>query len=75
MSETTATINQYSFRYHYDSLPRNKQPEARQRIKDIFGIISDQQLYKRIDGEIEPKISEAQEVVRYFSTYGIKINW
>ena len=75
MNETTASINQYSFRFAYDSLPRNKQPEARKKIKEIFGIISDQQLYKRIDGDIEPKISEAQEVMRYFSSFGIKISW
>lgn len=73
--QETLIMNKYSFRVAYDSLPRIRQREAREKLKDIFGITSEIQLYKRIDGEIEPKISQAIAVVNFFSKYGIEVSW
>ena len=72
----TAEISQFSFKHALDCVPKNRQHEARQKIKEIFSITSDMQLYKRINGFIEPKVSKKEEIEKLFwSDFRIKVAW
>lgn len=75
-SENTLVVNKYSFRVAYDSLPRNKQSEARGKIKKVFGVKTDKAVWARIAGITEPKVSEAAAIEQLFlKNYGIKVIW
>ena len=68
-------LKDYSFRYAYNSLPKNKMGEVRKRIKQILNVKSDKAVYDRIAGRTEPKLSEAQAIEQIFKSHGITIVW
>ena len=75
-SENTLVVNKYSFRVAYDSLPRNKQSEARDKIKQVFSVKTNKAVWDRIAGKTEPKVSEADAIEQLFTKYyGIKVIW
>jgi hypothetical protein len=65
----------YSFRFAYDSLPKMKQAEVREKLRKVLGVKGNVSVYLRISGEIEPKASEAKAIEQLFKSYGIKITW
>ena len=64
----------YSFRRAYESLPHGKVNQVRQELMEVLGV-GTVGLYRRIRGEIEPRISEAKAIEKVFQKYGIKKVW
>lgn len=71
----TAEVRPYSMQYAYDCLPKNKLAEFRNKIKVIIKTTTENSVYDRITGRIEPKISEAKAFELLFKSYGIKLEW
>ena len=59
------------FQKAYDNLPAIKQPEFRQKLKEILNITTDVQAYNYIKGAIEPKGAKLFEIEDLFKSYGI----
>lgn len=64
--------NRFSFRRGWDQLPRNKVSEAIRTLKKGLKIGTNPGLYKRINGKIEPRVSEKEFIEDTLVAYGIK---
>lgn len=49
--------------------------EARKELMRALGITSNVSFLNRMNGKVEPKISEAKAIERVFAKYGIKNVW
>jgi trehalose utilization protein len=73
--KSSLKTNPFSFRAAFDSLPRNKQSEVKRKIMNIIHVTTEKSVWDRINGNIEPKVSEAKAFEQLFRSYGIKIVW
>ena len=63
--------NRFSFKKGYEMLPRKKTKRVKSRIKDGLKISSDIGFYNRLNGKVEPKVSEAEIIEAAFIEAGI----
>lgn len=75
MKNNNVKTLEYSFKAAYVSVPRNCIGKVKRELKEIFQIISDEQIYSRINGKVEPKLRDARAVEELFKSYGIKVEW
>ncbi|MDR0207053.1 MAG: hypothetical protein LBI45_07350 [Bacteroidales bacterium] len=66
--------NLFSFKRAYESLPANKKSEVRAKIMSELSKES-YAFYQRMNGRVEPKVSEAQKIEAIFAEYGITEVW
>jgi len=64
----------YSFKRGYNNLPRKHLNEVRQEITEALGLTRES-FYRRLRGEVEPKVSEAQIIEDIFNRYNITNIW
>lgn len=64
--------NKWSFKEAFHRLPYNEMPIVRKEIEQALGISAHPTWYKRMNGEVEPKISEYLAIQRIFKKRGIK---
>lgn len=68
-------VGAFSFRHTFDSLPKNKIREVRQKIREILQVKNDKSVYDRISGRIELTMSQARDIESLFKEYGIKLTF
>ena len=67
--------DEFSFKKGYDQLPKSDYRKVRQEIMDVLKIRTLQSFYQRLNGQIEPKVSEAEAIEAVFAKYGITEVW
>lgn len=72
---TQTIITNFAFRKGYDKVRRKDLKRCRESIMQALGIGSREGFYKRLNGVVEPKVSEAKEIERIFNELGIKDIW
>lgn len=69
------TKNKFSFRKGWRQLKQKDLNPVRQRIMDALNLKHITSFYPRLNGECEPKVSEAQAIEAVFAEYGITDIW
>ena len=70
----TIKAQKYSFKRGYNNLPRKHLKAVRQEITNTLGLTRES-FYRRLRGEVEPKVSEAQKIEEIFNRYNISNIW
>lgn len=65
----------YSFKKGYDQVQRKDVVNVRAEIMAALKITTRMAFYKRLHGEVEPKVSEVPAIEAVFIKYGIKNIW
>jgi hypothetical protein len=66
---------EYSFRKGLDQLRRIDTPIVKDEIMGALGVVSDASWFLRLNGSIEPRVSEAKAIEGVFAKYGITDIW
>lgn len=64
--------NKWSFKDAFHSLPHNEMSIVRKEIEKALNIKANMSWYNRLNGNIEPKVSEYLAIKRIFKKRGIK---
>lgn len=67
--------NRFSFKKGWKQLPRCAMTEVRSKIISALELKTVPAFYPRLNGTVEPKISEAQAIEEIFHSYGITDIW
>lgn len=67
--------NNFSFRKGWKQLKNGDTAVVREKIITALGLQCRTSFYPRLNGEYEPKISEAQAIEAIFAEYGITDIW
>lgn len=73
--ESIYPVNSYGFKTGWEQVPQGKAAEVRDKIMEAIGITAYPNFYKRLNGEVEPKVSEAKYIESIFKQYGITKIW
>lgn len=65
----------FSFKKGYRKLTVEQLPKVRAKICEVLGLAEVTSFYPRLNGKIEPKISEARAIETVFAEYGITDIW
>ncbi len=65
----------FSFKKGYRKLTVEQIPKVRAKICEVLGLAEVTSFYPRLNGKIEPKISEARAIEAVFAEYGITDIW
>ncbi len=65
----------FSFKKGWNQLPVGKLAEVRDKIMGALNLKCTTSFYPRLNGDYEPKISEARAIEAIFAEYGIKEVW
>lgn len=64
----------FSFRKGYRKLTLNDSAVVREELKESLGL-NNNSFYRRLRGEVEPKITEVERIENIFSKYGVTDIW
>lgn len=62
----------HSFKRGYGRVPHGKIPEIRSELMSTLNITSKGSWFNRLNGKIEPKVSEVEAIEAVFAKYGVK---
>ena len=65
----------WSFRRGWLQLRQQDVPEARQKLMTALGFTAERTWYKRLEGEVEPTVTQFETIERVFAEYGITDVW
>lgn len=65
----------YAFQLGWSQVKNCDIKDARKDLMRALGITSNVSFLNRMNGKVEPKISEAKGIERVFAKYGIKSIW
>lgn len=68
-------LKKYGFKNGYDQVPRCYVLKVRDEIKEALGLNCDVSFYNRLNGKIEPRVSEAEAIEKVFRKYNISSIW
>ena len=68
-------ITSFSFKKGWGQVQQKDSKEVRERIEKCLGIRNRNSFYNRLNGDIEPKVSEAKSIEVIFADYGITEVW
>lgn len=68
-------MTNYSFKKGWEQLPIGKMKEARSRIMEALAINTRMAFLTRLNGKVEPKVTEYQKLIEIFKSYGITEIW
>jgi len=68
-------MEKFSFKKGYQQVQQKDAKEVRQKIMTALKLTSRRSWGLRLNGEIEPKVSEAQSIEEIFNEYGITDIW
>ena len=71
---TETTTDQYSFKKGWNQIPNESIREVRVKIMEVLDI-NRANFYKRLNGDVEPKVSEAAAIEGVFKQYSITNIW
>jgi hypothetical protein len=65
----------YPFKKGYDKVPGGIQPNVKAELMKVLNIKTRAAWLKRLKGEVEPTVSEAQNIEKVFRKHGITDIW
>ena len=65
----------FSFKKGWNQLKRDNVKDCRKKIMEALGLTSRPPFYYRLNGKVEPKVTEAEAIERIFAEYGITEVW
>nr|DAT47436.1 MAG TPA: hypothetical protein [Caudoviricetes sp.] len=68
-------MNEFSFKLGFSQVKRKDAKEVRERIMEALGLTTRASWYARLNGGVEPKVSEARAIEEVFTKYGITKVW
>lgn len=68
-------MNEYSFKRGFAQVQQKDVQQVKERIMSALGLTTRVSWYARLNGSVEPKVSEARAIEAVFSDYGIKDVW
>ena len=68
-------MNEYSFKRGYSQVRQKDAKEVKMRIMSALGLTARVSWYARLNGKVEPKVSEARAIEGVFADFGIKSIW
>jgi hypothetical protein len=68
-------MEKFSFKKGFGQVKQDDAPEVRRKIMKALNLNSRGAWKLRLDGKIEPKVTEAESIVRIFNEYGIFDIW
>lgn len=68
-------MGKYSFKKGFDQVQKKDIPEVKKKIMEALKLKFRSSWKARLDGSIEPKVSEAKKIEEIFAEYGIKDVW
>lgn len=68
-------MNSYSFKKGWSQVRQKDIEEVRTAIMDALGLTTKPAFYNRLNGDVEPKVSEAKSIEDIFNNYGIAEIW
>ena len=69
------TLQAFSFKKGYNKVQRRDLPAIQKELMKALRINNRNSFYLRLNGKIEPKISEAEAIERIFLKFGITDIW
>ena len=64
-------MKKYSFEKGYKMVPLGKADEVKAEIMKVFGITSKPAWFRRLRGQVQPRVGEAAQVEEVFKKYNI----
>lgn len=68
-------MNEYSFKRGFAQVQQKDVQKVKERIMSALGLTTRVSWYARLNGSVEPKVSEAKAIEMVFADYGIKDVW
>lgn len=68
-------MNEFSFKLGFSQVKQKDVKEVRERIMEALGLTTRASWYARLNGGVEPKVSEARAIEEVFTKYGITKVW
>ena len=68
-------MNSYSFKKGWSQVRQKDIEEVRMAIMDALALTTKPAFYNRLNGDVEPKVSEAKSIEDIFNQYGITEIW
>jgi hypothetical protein len=68
-------MKKYSFQKGYGQIAGDLQPEVKSKIMKTLNITTLAGFLRRLYGDVEPKISEAEAIEKIFAKYGVTEVW
>ena len=68
-------MNDFSFKVGFSQVKQKDAQEVRERIMQALGLTTRASWYARLNGSVEPKVSEARAIEEVFGEFGIKNVW
>ncbi len=73
--DTIISEGQFSFQKGLNQVKMGDLPTVKSQIMMVLGIKSKQSWYMRLNGNIEPKVTEARAIEKIFHSYNITSIW
>ena len=68
-------MNNFSFKKAWSQVRQKDIEEVRTSVMDALGLTTKVAFYNRLNGDVEPKVSEAKAIEDIFNNYGITEIW
>lgn len=68
-------VRSFSFKKGWNQLRHGDVEQARNKLMDALRLTSTPPFYQRLNGKVEPKVTEAEAIERIFAEYGITEVW
>lgn len=68
-------MNEFSFKLGFSQVKRKDVQEVKNRIMNALGLRTRVSWYARLNGSVEPKVSEAKIIESVFADFGITQVW
>ena len=68
-------MNEFSFKLGFSQVKRKDAKEVRERIMQALGLTTRASWYARLNGGVEPKVSEARAIEEVFAKFGVSKVW
>lgn len=68
-------MNEFSFKLGFSQVKRKDVQEVKNRIMNALGLRTRVSWYARLNGTVEPKVSEAKIIESVFADFGITQVW
>jgi hypothetical protein len=68
-------MEKFSFKKGFGQLQQKDAPTVKEKIMNALALKTRQGWWQRLNGLVEPRISEAQAIEKIFASYGITEIW
>lgn len=68
-------MNEFSFKLGFSQVKRKDAKEVREQIMEALGLTTRASWYARLNGCVEPKVSEARAIEGVFAKFGVSKVW